>query len=284
MLVESGRERAEPHLGAPLDRRHLLVQLRRALGQLGHGLVQPANRPAAASMLCWSLPMLCWSRASPLVLGPAGPPGSGPRCRPPPAAAAGPARRSPRRVPTSADSECSSASGATCVRSNSMCSASASAQPGGRWRGPVEVTGQPVEPDGQPRDLPLADLLDQPLEPFHPLADLLQRARVRPLVRDVVLNRPRQQLAHAVGGACLVSAKQEVVTRLIHDAPSEGVACPAAARDQSGRRQDPPTLVAPRNQLCTESENARQVVRRGRIDESAQRYYCSGLALTSVEC
>jgi hypothetical protein len=45
----------------------------------------------------------------------------------------------------------------------------------------------------------------------------------------------REQLAHAVGGACLVSAKQDVVSRLIHDAPSEGVACPGAARDQSGR-------------------------------------------------
>lgn len=93
-------------------------------------------------------------------------------------------------------------------------------------RGLVEVTGQPVDPVGQARDLALTDLLDQPLEPLHPLADVLQRARVRPLVRYMVLDGPREQLAHAVGGTCLVSAKQDVVARLIHDAPSEGVALP----------------------------------------------------------
>lgn len=43
VLVQLGRERAEPRLGAALDRRHLLVQLRRALGELGHGLVQAAE-------------------------------------------------------------------------------------------------------------------------------------------------------------------------------------------------------------------------------------------------
>src|ERR1700722_13743758 len=106
---------------------------------------------------------------------------------------------------------------------------------------------------------------------------------------------------------------------------------PAPRRPRPVRTaQDPTTLVAPCNQLCTESE-INQALQgppvalpgrlpaafRGRVpaalpgglparvpvalpgrlpvalpgrvpachvDESAQRYYCSGLALTSVEC
>jgi hypothetical protein len=42
----------------------------------------------------------------------------------------------------------------------------------------------------------------------------------------LVLYRAGEQFAHAVGGGRLVSAKQDVVSRLIHDAPSEGVAHP----------------------------------------------------------
>src|SRR5207302_3798138 len=48
------------------------------------------------------------------------------------------------------------------------------------------------------------------------------------LVGKLVLYRASEQLAHAVGGGRLVSAKQDVVSRLIHDAPSEGVAHPGA--------------------------------------------------------
>src|SRR5579863_6681934 len=83
-----------------------------------------------------------------------------------------------------------------------------------------------VEPGGQVRDLPLADLLDQPLEPFHPLPDILQGTRVRPGVRDMVLHGPRQQLAYAIGGTWPVSAQQDVVARLIHVAPPEGLPAP----------------------------------------------------------
>src|SRR6185295_12727945 len=56
-------------------------------------------------------------------------------------------------------------------------------------------------------------LLDQPLEPFHPLPDVIDRARVRPLVGKLVLYRAGEQLAHAVGGGWLVSAKQDVVSQ-----------------------------------------------------------------------
>src|SRR6185312_3518351 len=75
----------------------------------------------------------------------------------------------------------------------------------------------------------LADLLDQPLEPLHPLPDVIDRARVRPLVGKLVLYRAGEQLAHAVGGGWLVSAKQDVVSRPIRDAPSEGVAQPGGS-------------------------------------------------------
>ena len=107
-----------------------------------------------------------------------------------------------------------------------MCSASDSAQAGGLAVACLQLAGQLVEPGAQARDLPLAYLLGQPLQPFQPLADVFQRARVRALVRDVVLDGPREQLAHAVGGASLVPANQDVVARLIHDAPLRGVALP----------------------------------------------------------
>jgi hypothetical protein len=42
-LVHLGRQRAEAHLGAPLDRRKLLVQLASPLRELGDGLVEPAE-------------------------------------------------------------------------------------------------------------------------------------------------------------------------------------------------------------------------------------------------
>jgi hypothetical protein len=42
-LVHLGRQRAEAHLGAPLDRRELLVQLAGPLRELGDGLVEPAE-------------------------------------------------------------------------------------------------------------------------------------------------------------------------------------------------------------------------------------------------
>jgi hypothetical protein len=48
----------------------------------------------------------------------------------------------------------------------------------------------------------------------------------------VILNGTREQLSHAVGGTRLVPAKQDVVARLIHDAPSEGV-CPPRCYGQS---------------------------------------------------
>jgi hypothetical protein len=37
----------------------------------------------------------------------------------------------------------------------------------------------------------------------------------------MVLHGPREQLTHAIGGVRLTRAKQDVVIRLIHDAPSE---------------------------------------------------------------
>jgi hypothetical protein len=90
-----------------------------------------------------------------------------------------------------------------------------------------------------PGNLLLADLLYQPLEPFHPLPDVIDRARVRPLVGELVLYRAGEQLAHAVGGGRLVSAKQDVVSRLIHDAPSEGVAHPGGSAVPSGSSVPP---------------------------------------------
>src|SRR5204863_8066965 len=126
------------------------------------------------------------------------------------------------------------------------------------------------QPGRHAGNLPLAYLLHQPLEPFHPLPDVLERARVRPLVGKLVLYRASEQLAHAVGGGRLVSAKQDVVSRLIHDAPSEGVAHPGAlpfnwavqlgrsiGQFGPGGTGDRTTLVALSNHSYTESETIR---------------------------
>ncbi|MGH3211594.1 MAG: hypothetical protein ACRDNO_27935 [Trebonia sp.] len=63
-----------------------------------------------------------------------------------------------------------------------------------------------------------------------PQADLLQRAGDRSLLHDVIVHRPREQLAHSVSGGVLpvnggrgglAGAQQQViVARLIHVAPS----------------------------------------------------------------
>ena len=89
-------------------------------------------------------------------------------------------------------------------------------------RGLVQVLAQLVQLGRHAGDLALAHLLDQPLEPFHPLPDVFQRAGVRPLVADVVLYRASEQLAHAIGGGRLVPANQDVIARLIHDASRRG--------------------------------------------------------------
>ena len=81
---------------------------------------------------------------------------------------------------------------------------------------PQQSLGLRRELAGQVGQLVPPDLLDQPLQPFQVLADLLQGARVRPLIRDVILDRAGEQLAHAVGGAGLAAAKHDVVSRLIH--------------------------------------------------------------------
>src|ERR1035441_1633289 len=216
-------------------------------------------------------------------------------------------------VPTSAHRECSSATGVTWARSNSMCSARDSAHWGGLaaasvlWlarmcrsgtdvrppgvqfgdrrhlgpkqldvlgqglgplgrpgRGFCHVAGQTVQPGGHTGDLPFADLLRQPLEPFYPLPDyplpdVLERVGVGLLISDMVLDGPGEQLAHAIGSAWLVTAKQDVVARLIHGAPSEGMARPGGRYDRSRPGKlapnDPSTLVAPRNQSSTKSKS-----------------------------
>jgi len=94
----------------------------------------------------------------------------------------------------------------------------------------VQAPGQLVQLCRHAGDLAFAHLLHQPLEAFHPLPDVLQGARVRPLVGELVLYGAGEQLAHAVGGR-LVPANQGVTARLIHDASREGVTIP-------------PTLVA----------------------------------------
>jgi hypothetical protein len=53
----------------------------------------------------------------------------------------------------------------------------------------LELPGQAVQLGRHAGNLPLADLLHQPLEPFHPLPDVIDRARVRPLVGKLVLYR-----------------------------------------------------------------------------------------------
>lgn len=60
------------------------------------------------------------------------------------------------------------------------------------------------------------------------------RSRASARVRTVSSSELGGQLAHAVGGGRLVSAKQDVVSRLIHDAPSEGVAHPGGSAVPSG--------------------------------------------------
>lgn len=55
------------------------------------------------------------------------------------------------------------------------------------------------------------------------LADAFECVGVRPQVRNMVVHGPREQLTHAIGGDRLASAKQDVVIRLIHDAPSGGL-------------------------------------------------------------
>ena len=284
----SGRN--PPPRGPALDRRHLLVQLRGALGEFGDGLVQAAEpaRRRLHALLQHAHAVL--QPGHPLVLRPQGLEGlaGGVAYRLQPRqgllhvlrhGAHGCAHFRPQRMQLGQRRH---------LRAERLDVLGQRLGPGRRpLHGLFEVTGQPVEPGGQARDLPFANLLDQPLEPLQPLADVLQRARVRPLVRDVVLDGPREQFAHAVGGAAGVSAKQDVVARLIHDAPSEGGACPDVGFGQSGRHQDPTTLVATCNQLCSESENiwsARQGLGRPVFDESVRRHYCSGLALTSVEC
>jgi hypothetical protein len=61
-----------------------------------------------------------------------------------------------------------------------------------------------------------------------------------------------------------------VTARLIHDASREGVTIP-------------PTLVSLSNYSSTDSESNRLVTAR-LFDALARAYYCSGLALTTVEC
>jgi hypothetical protein len=164
--LDPSRQGAEAHLGPSPGRRRLLVQLHRALGEFGDGLVQAAEPACRRFHALLQLAHAVLEPADPLVL--------------------------PRHG--------------------------------------IHHLAHGV-------GHLLARLLDQPFEPLEPLADVLERTRGRPLVGDVVLDGPGEQLAHAVGGACLVSAKQEVVARLIHVAPSEGV-CP----------QDSATLVALRSQ------------------------------------
>src|ERR1017187_383834 len=146
-------------------------------------------------------------------------------------------------VPTSAHRECSSATGVTWARSNSMCSARDSAHWGGlaaasvMWQARVMWEGRPVQPGVHPGYPPFATLLPQPLEPFYPPPDVLERAGVGLLISDMVLDGPGEQLAHAIGSAWLVTAKQDVVARLIHGAPSEGMARPGGRYDRSRTRK-----------------------------------------------
>jgi hypothetical protein len=85
----------------------------------------------------------------------------------------------------------------------------------------VQPPAQLIQLGRQAGHLAFAHLLHQPLEAFHPLPDVLQRAGVRPLVGELVLYRAGEQLAHAVGGR-LVPANQGVAARLIHDASRRG--------------------------------------------------------------
>ncbi len=86
----------------------------------------------------------------------------------------------------------------------------------------VQALAQLVQLGRQAGHFALAHLLHEPLEPFHPLPDVLQGASVRALVGNVVLYRAGEQLAHAVGGSRLVAAKQDMTARLIHDASRKG--------------------------------------------------------------
>jgi hypothetical protein len=144
---------------APPDRRHLRVQLRRALGQLGDGLVQPAEPARRRLHALLELAHAVLEPGQPLVL--------------PQQSLQGLAHGLGHRLQLRQGLLDVLREGAHVGRQR--------VQPGQRrhlraeqldvlgqhlgparrsLRGPVEVTGQPVEPDGQPRDLPLADLLD----------------------------------------------------------------------------------------------------------------------------
>ena len=255
-LLHLGRQRAEAHLGPPLDRGDLLIKLAGPLRKLGDGLVQAAEPARRRFHALMQLAHALLQLGQPLVLRPQRLHGL----------ADGVAHRlqlrpglldvlrdgadvGPQRVQFGHRRD---------LRPEQLDVPGEGLGPLRRpLRGLVKVLGQAVQPGRHAGNLPLAHLLHQPLQPFHPLADVFKHVGVRPLVGDVVLYRAGEQLAHAIGGARLVSAKQDVVARLVHDAPSEGVAHPGAVQigpDQGSGTGDRTTLVALRNQVCTESE------------------------------
>ena len=238
VLVHLGRQRAEAHLGAPLDRREFLVQLAGPLRELGDGLVEPAEparrRLHALLQLAHALVQL----GQPVVL----------RLQRLHGLADGVADRLQLRQGVLDVLRDGAQVGPERVQLGHRRHLGAQhldvlgERLGPRRRplgGLLEVPRQAVEPGRHAGNLPLAYLLHQPLEPLHPLPDILERARVRPLVGKLVLYRASEQLAHAVGGGRLVSAKQDVVSRLIHDAPSEGVAHPGGSTVRSRWHRGP---------------------------------------------
>ena len=178
LAVSSGRPACR-HLGAPLDRRDLLVELTGPLGEFGHDLVQAAEAPAADSILCCSLPR---SAAAGSAAHPA---------------RSAPVRHSPRPSPRSAHGECISATGATWARSSSMCSASDPAHCGGLWLASSRCRARP-QPCRQARHLPLAHLPRRAVRGPPSAAGCPLARHVRPLVGGLLLDRAGEQIAHAI--------------------------------------------------------------------------------------
>jgi hypothetical protein len=255
VLVELGPERPEGRLRAALDPGDLLVQLRGVLGQLGDGLVQavePARRRLHALL---QLAHALLQPGQPFALRRHGVHDlAGPLTQ---LLQLGQRLLDVLRHGAHVRPQCGQLGQRRHLGAQQLDVLGQRLGPGRRpRRGRRQLPGQLVQPGVQAADLPVPDLLGQPLQPFQPLTDIIERTRVRPLVRHVVLNGAREQLAHAVSGASLVPAQQDVVARLIHDAPLRGSACSMATTGRCGWRQDPITLVSISNQLCTQSENA----------------------------
>lgn len=80
----------------------------------------------------------------------------------------------------------------------------------------VKSLGDRLKRDAETAQLTLAHLAQEPLHAFQPLADLVEHGALRPLLVDVVLGRPGEQLTHPVGDGGLAARLEEVVAGMLH--------------------------------------------------------------------